>query len=108
MTALPTTRRSRDESGRQRLRSIRWTPPRHGLSEGDQAVLESEVGTLTLPVTISEDLPRGVVYSPKGHWPKRAPQHANVNALNPGRRSDMGASTTVHGVEVTIRPSNDR
>jgi anaerobic selenocysteine-containing dehydrogenase len=78
----------------------------HELSEGDQAVLESEVGTLTLPITISRDLPRGVIYSPKGHWPKRAPQRANVNALNPGRRSDMGDATTVHGVEVTIRPGN--
>jgi anaerobic selenocysteine-containing dehydrogenase len=78
----------------------------HGLSEGDVALLESEVGTLTLPITISEDLPRGVIYSVKGHWPKRAPQHANVNALNPGIPSDMGASTTVHGVEVAIRPSN--
>ncbi len=74
-----------------------------GLAEGDAAVLESEVGALTLSVTISEDLPRGVIYSPKGHWPKRAPQHANVNALNPGLRSDMGASTTVHGIEVTVR-----
>jgi anaerobic selenocysteine-containing dehydrogenase len=75
----------------------------HGLSEGDEAVLQSTVGALTLAVTLSEDLPRGVVYSPKGRWPKSAPQHANVNALNPGVRSDMGESTTVHGVEVTIR-----
>lgn len=78
----------------------------HGLAEGDEAVLESEVGTLTLPITISTDLPRGVVYSPKGHWPKRAPQRANINALNPGIRSDMGDSTTVHGVEVTVRRRN--
>jgi anaerobic selenocysteine-containing dehydrogenase len=79
----------------------------HGLAEDDDAVLESDVGTLTLRVTISEDLPRGVVYSPKGHWPKRAPQHANVNALNPGIPSDMGASTTVHGIEVTVRRAGD-
>ena len=77
----------------------------HGLAEGDEAVLESEVGTLTLPITISTDLPRGVVYSPKGHWPKRAPQRANINALNPGIRSDMGDSTTVHGVEITLTPA---
>ena len=75
----------------------------HGLAEGDQAVLESAAGALTLSVTLSDDLPRGVVYSPKGRWPKRALDRANVNALNPGTPSDMGASTTVHGVEVTIR-----
>jgi anaerobic selenocysteine-containing dehydrogenase len=74
-----------------------------GLREGDDAVLESSVGALTLAVTVSDDLPRGVAYSPKGRWPKRAPQRANVNALNPGIPSDMGASTTVHGVEVTLR-----
>ncbi len=27
---------------------------------------------------------------------------ANVNALNPGTPGDMGASTTVHGVEITL------
>ncbi len=74
-----------------------------GLEDGDEAVLESSVGRLTLTVTLSADLPRGVVYSPKGRWPKRAAGGANVNALNPGTPSDMGASTTVHGVEVTVR-----
>ncbi len=75
-----------------------------GLHDGDEAILESSVGRLTLAVALSADLPRGVVYSPKGRWPKRAAEHANVNALNPGTPSDMGASTTVHGVEVTVRP----
>lgn len=79
-----------------------------GLSEGDQAVLQSAVGELTLAVTVSDDLPRGVLYSPKGRWLKQAPEHANINALNPGTRSDMGASTTVHGVEVTVRRRNGR
>jgi anaerobic selenocysteine-containing dehydrogenase len=74
-----------------------------GLREGDQAVLESTVGALALAVAVSDDLPCGVVYSPKGRWPKRTPEQANVNTLNPGGRSDMGASTAVHGIEVTIR-----
>jgi anaerobic selenocysteine-containing dehydrogenase len=78
-----------------------------GLAEGDNVVLESATGALNLAVTLSEDLPRGVVYSPKGRWPKRTPEHANVNVLNPGTPSDMGASTTVHGVEVTVRRQAD-
>jgi anaerobic selenocysteine-containing dehydrogenase len=78
-----------------------------GLAEGDRVVLESATGALTLAVTLSEDLPRGVVYSPKGRWPKRTPEQANVNVLNPGTPSDMGASTTVHGVEVTVRRQAD-
>jgi anaerobic selenocysteine-containing dehydrogenase len=74
-----------------------------GLAEGDRAVLESGTGELALTVALSDALPRGVAYSPKGRWPKRTPEHANVNVLNPGTPSDMGASTTVHGLEVTVR-----
>jgi anaerobic selenocysteine-containing dehydrogenase len=73
-----------------------------GLAAGDMALLQSSVGKLSLTVAFSEDLPRGVVYSPKGRWPKREPAHANVNVLNPGQESDMGHSTTVHGIEVTV------
>ncbi len=76
-----------------------------GLAEQDQAILESETGALTLSVTLSSELPRGVAYSPKGRWLKSARDGANVNVLNPGLPSDLGASTTVHGVEVTVRPS---
>jgi hypothetical protein len=53
-------------------------------------------------LALSEDLPRGVAFSPKGRWPRLEAQHANVNALNPGTASDMGVSTTVHGVEITL------
>lgn len=73
-----------------------------GLGEGDEAQLETQAGKLSLRVALSDGLPRGVIYSPKGRWPKRETAHANVNVLNPGQESDMGASTTVHGVEVTV------
>jgi len=73
-----------------------------GLTEGDEAVVANETGRLRLLVTLSDAVPRGVAYSPKGRWPKREPGHANVNVLNPGERADMGDSTSVHGVEVTV------
>ena len=47
-------------------------------------------------------MPHGVAYSPKGRWPKREQQQANVNVLNDGRKADIGGSTSVHGVEVTV------
>jgi anaerobic selenocysteine-containing dehydrogenase len=72
------------------------------LAPGDVALLESEAGRLNLTVELSEGLPRGVIYSPKGRWPKREPGMANVNVLNPGLESDMGHSTSVHGTEVTV------
>jgi anaerobic selenocysteine-containing dehydrogenase len=73
-----------------------------GIAAGDRVEVRNEVGTLELTVTLSEDLPPGVAFSPKGRWPKLESQRANVNALNPGIAGDMGASTTVHGVEVTV------
>jgi anaerobic selenocysteine-containing dehydrogenase len=73
-----------------------------GLGEGDEAVVANETGHLQLLVTVSDAVPRGVAYSPKGRWPKREPGRANVNALNPGESADMGESTSVHGVEVTV------
>ncbi len=76
-----------------------------GLAEQDEAVLESRRVRSPCRVTLSSELPRGVAYSPKGRWLKSAPDGANVNVLNPGLPSDLGASTTVHGVEVTVRPS---
>jgi anaerobic selenocysteine-containing dehydrogenase len=76
-----------------------------GVVAGADAVLETSTGRLTLTVALSEELPRGVVYSPKGRWPKREQGTANVNVLNPGVESDMGHSTTVHGVEVTVSPA---
>ena len=73
-----------------------------GLTPGDRVRASNSAGELELTVTLSEDLPRGVAFSPKGRWPKLEAGHANVNALNPGTASDMGASTTVHGVEITL------
>jgi anaerobic selenocysteine-containing dehydrogenase len=73
-----------------------------GIEEGELVVLRNASGELELTAVLSEDLPRGVAFSPKGRWPKLESQRANVNALNPGIAGDMGASTTVHGVEVTV------
>lgn len=73
-----------------------------GLVTGAQVVLENETGRLELELALSDALPRGVAYAPKGRWPKREPSGANVNVLNPGTKADMGESTAVHGVEVAI------
>jgi anaerobic selenocysteine-containing dehydrogenase len=75
-----------------------------GLREGDEVDVANETGSLRLVVTLSDAVPAGVAYSPKGRWPKREPARQNVNALNPGERADMGDSTSVHGVEVTVEP----
>jgi anaerobic selenocysteine-containing dehydrogenase len=73
-----------------------------GLAEGAEARVVSETGSLTLTVRLRDDLPRGVALSYKGRWPRLEPGGATVNALVPGVKADMGASTTVHGTEVTV------
>jgi anaerobic selenocysteine-containing dehydrogenase len=73
-----------------------------GLAEGDEAAVFNETGRLSLSVRLSGALPRGVALAHKGRWPKREAGHANVNALNPGRKTDMGESNCVHGIEVTV------
>ena len=73
-----------------------------GLAEGDRVRLWNETGSLELSVEVSDIVPAGVAYSPKGRWPKREPQSFNINVLNDGRKSDIGGSSSVHGVEVSI------
>jgi anaerobic selenocysteine-containing dehydrogenase len=72
------------------------------LHEGDIALVHNACGRLCLRVAMSSDLPRGVALAHKGRWLDAEPAHANVNVLNPGSKSDMGESTAVHSVEVTV------
>ena len=72
------------------------------LSAGETVTLANRTGSLTLALAVSDIVPRGVALSPKGRWPKREAGGSNVNALNPGVKSDMGMSSCVHGVEVTV------
>jgi anaerobic selenocysteine-containing dehydrogenase len=73
-----------------------------GLVEGDRVRLWNETGSLEMAVAVSDIVPAGVAYSPKGRWPKREPERFNVNVLNDGRKSDIGDSSSVHGIEVVI------
>lgn len=75
----------------------------HGLEAGDRVELANETGRLLLQLKVSDIVPPGTALSPKGRWPRReGAARANVNVLNPGEMSDMGESTCVHGVEVSI------
>lgn len=73
-----------------------------GLQAGVQVRLANDCGSLTVDWQSSDALPRGVALLPKGRWPRLESGAANVNVLNPGTRTDMGESSAVHAVEVTI------
>jgi anaerobic selenocysteine-containing dehydrogenase len=73
-----------------------------GLQADDEVMLSNETGSLKLRVRLSDDVPPGVALSHKGRWPRQEPEGANVNVLNPGRKTDIGESTCVHSVEVAV------
>ena len=72
------------------------------LAAGDRVTMANRTGSLSLVLSVSDIIPTGAALSHKGRWPKREGAGINVNALNPGAKSDMGDSTCVHGVEVTV------
>jgi anaerobic selenocysteine-containing dehydrogenase len=73
-----------------------------GLVEGAMARLSNDTGELLMPVHVDAKAPPGIALAVKGAWPKRQCDHRNINALHAGRKADMGESTAVHGVEVTV------
>ena len=75
---------------------------RLGLHDGDSVVASNETGRLELRVGIADIVPAGVALSHKSRWPKLSKQHANINALNPGRKTDMAESSAVHSVEIAL------
>ena len=76
---------------------------RLGLRDGQRVRVSNGTGSLELGLKIDEVVPAGVALSHKGRWPRlEGGNQANVNALNPGVKCDMGESTAVHGVEVEI------
>lgn len=75
-----------------------------GLEPGGRARLSNDTDRLELRVEVSDAVSPGVALSHKGRWPRLEGARANVNALNPGIRTDMGESSSVHGVVVKIEP----
>ena len=73
-----------------------------GLEADDEVLLSNETGSLKLLVRLSDDVPPGVALSHKGRWPRQEAEGANVNALNPGRKTDIGESTCVHSIEIAL------
>ena len=73
-----------------------------GLCDGDKVELFNDTGCLPCVLVVSDKVSPGVALSHKGRWPKLDGK-VNVNGLNPGEMTDMGESSSVHGVHVQIR-----
>jgi anaerobic selenocysteine-containing dehydrogenase len=77
-----------------------------GLVEGAMARLANETGEMLMPVHVDAKAPPGVALAVKGAWPKLQRERRNINVLHAARKADMGESTSVHGIEVTVTPAN--
>ena len=73
------------------------------IAQGDKVELSNEHGRLELIAETTSTVPPGIALVHKGRWPKLDPNGANVNVLNPGSKSDIGESSSVHGVEAELR-----
>lgn len=73
-----------------------------GLSDGAHVRVSNATGAIDMIVELAPILPRGVALAVKSRWPKLVPGGLSVNALNPGTKTDMAESSSVHGVEVEI------
>lgn len=70
---------------------------RRGLAPGRKVRLSTPTGALDMAISISDRVPDGVALAYKSPWGIK-----NINALNPGLKSDIGESTAVHSVTVTL------
>jgi anaerobic selenocysteine-containing dehydrogenase len=77
---------------------------RFGVKEGARVRLENEAGWIELTLKIDDIVQKGVALSYKGRRPKQERMCRNLNTVNPGLKSDMGESSSVHSIEVSIRP----
>jgi anaerobic selenocysteine-containing dehydrogenase len=74
-----------------------------GLTEGETVMLFNETGELPMRIGFDGGVPPATILLHKGRWPKYEMARANVNVLNPGRKTDLAESSCVHGIEVRIR-----
>jgi anaerobic selenocysteine-containing dehydrogenase len=73
-----------------------------GLTQGRRVRLSTSTGTLDMEIAVSDRVPDGVVLAYKSSWLKGGGGGANINCLNPGLKSDLGQSTAVHSLTVTL------
>jgi hypothetical protein len=58
-----------------------------------------------LRAVITDDVPSGVVVSPKGRWASLAADQRSVNWLAPDAIADLAGQSTFHSNLVHVRPT---
>ena len=75
-----------------------------GLANGTRVKIGNPTGAITLRLSVSADVPRGVVLAYKSRWTATGAK-SNVNALNPGTKADLAESCAVHSINVSMVPA---
>lgn len=75
-----------------------------GLREGQQVRVANSTGSITLRLSVSNEVPRGVILAHKSRWMGSGAEE-NVNALNPGAKADLAQSCAVHSINVSVAPA---
>jgi anaerobic selenocysteine-containing dehydrogenase len=78
-----------------------------GVCHGMTVVVENARGWCELRAVVTDDVPPGVVVSPKGPWARLSPGGRNVNWVTPDALADLANQSTFHSNLVTLRPSDD-
>jgi anaerobic selenocysteine-containing dehydrogenase len=73
-----------------------------GVSDGAPVRVTTDAGSIQLQARIDEMVQPGTVLSYKGRWPSLEPGGQNLNFIHAGRKSDMGESSSVHGMLVNL------
>jgi anaerobic selenocysteine-containing dehydrogenase len=87
---------------------------RHELNDGDDAVLASAVGELTVPVEVTDDVMPGVVSLPHGWGHDRPGTRMHVASRHPGVNSNvltdprpidpLSGNASLNAIPVTLSP----
>jgi anaerobic selenocysteine-containing dehydrogenase len=72
---------------------------------GQDVVVSNERGWCTLRSVVTDDVPPGVVVSPKGRWASLSADRRSVNWLSPDAIADLAGQSTFHSNLVHVRPA---
>ena len=61
------------------------------IGDGDVVQVRNELGGVTLPARVSDDLVPGTVLAPSTWWAKHSPDGRNINRVTAQDEADMGA-----------------
>ncbi len=76
-----------------------------GIADGDETIVENRRGWCRLRAVVTDDVPPGVVVSPKGRWASRSPDGRNVNWTTSDALADLAGQSTFHSNRVYVRPA---